>query len=96
MERDTKPTDISNQFPFEGNNELFKKDDPRLKYDKNGWLKAAFSNFDKKKFNQRKVEGAQLATKFSDSNWYKYFLAVKWYKNKFYEYCSRSMLNIPR
>jgi len=77
-------------------NDLFKKGETQLKYDKNRWLKAAFSNFDKKKFNQRKVEGARLASHFSDSNWYKYFLAVKWYKNKFYEHCSRSMLNIPR
>ena len=77
-------------------NGLFKKDDPQLHYDKNGWLKTAFSNFEKKEFDERKVEGAELSSHFPDTNWYKYYLAVKWYKEKFYKYCSKYKLNIPR
>jgi hypothetical protein len=33
------------------------KEDPCLVYDANRWLKEAFLDFDKKKFDQRKVPG---------------------------------------
>jgi len=68
--------------------------DPELTYCEDSWLKEAFINFDEKKFHQRKVEGAQLAPNFSDVNWYKYYLAVKWYKERFFHYCTQHDLDI--
>jgi len=64
-------------------------------YDENKWLKEAFSNFDQEVFDNRTVEGVQLADNFLNSNWYYFYLAVKWYKIKFFEYCTKYQLNIP-
>ncbi|MDI6775860.1 MAG: hypothetical protein QMD03_01235 [Syntrophales bacterium] len=75
---------------------LFERKDPACTYDENEWLREAFANFEKEKFNQRKVEGVILAANFSDTNWYKYYLAVKWYKEQFFSYCSQAGLEIPR
>jgi len=75
---------------------LFESNDPELNYDSSEWLREAFSNFDEKKFDHRKVERVRLDTRFSESNWYKYYLAVKWYKAQFFKYCAESNLKIPR
>ncbi|MCK4278575.1 MAG: hypothetical protein KAW82_05270, partial [Desulfurellaceae bacterium] len=75
---------------------LFEEMDSALTYDENAWLKEAFANFEEKKFNQRKVKGAVLASNFSGSNWYKYYLTVKWYKKRFFHYCSKEGLVIPQ
>ena len=75
---------------------LFAKTDPAYAYDENEWLREAFANFAKEKFNQRKVEGAILSANFPDSNWYRYYLAVKWYKEEFFSSCSKASLEIPR
>ena len=69
--------------------------DSELVYDENRWLKEAFKNFEEKKFGQRKVENVELTPGFSDSNWYKYYLAVKWYKKRFFHFCSQYQLDIP-
>ncbi len=75
---------------------LFNKDDLDLiSYEENKWLKEAFSNFDRKVFDSREVAGVQLAANFANSNWYGFFLAAKWYKKKFFEYCTKYQLNIP-
>ena len=75
---------------------LFNKDDRDfLNYDENKWLKEAFSNFNRKVFDHRKVEGVQLAANFLNSNWYRFYLSVKWYKKRFFEYCTKYQLNIP-
>jgi hypothetical protein len=74
---------------------LFIKSDKVHKHDENLWLEQAFSNFDKKKFNNRKVTNAVLANKFNESNWYKFYKAVKWYKKKFFKYCKEQGLDIP-
>lgn len=75
---------------------LFNKGDLDLIiYDNNKWLKEAFSNFDRKKFDHRIVEGVQLADNFMSSNWYYFYLSVKWYKIKFFEYCTKYQLSIP-
>lgn len=66
-----------------------------LHYDEIKWLKGAFKNFNNKVFDHRVVEGAQLADDFSNSNWYSFYLAVKWYKKKFFEYCVKYQLDIP-
>jgi hypothetical protein len=74
---------------------LFVKSDKAYKYNENLWLEQAFSNFNKKKFNERKVTNAVLANKFNESNWYKFYKAVKWYKKKFFKYCKEEGLDIP-
>jgi hypothetical protein len=75
---------------------FFEKIDSELTYDEHEWLKEAFENFEEEKFSRRKVEGVILAPAFSDSNWYKYYRAVKWYKERFFYYCSQAGLEIPR
>jgi len=75
---------------------LFAEEDPACAYDENGWLREAFANFEEEKFNQRKVDRAVTTANFSASNWYKYYLAVKWYKERFFYYCSQTGLEIPR
>lgn len=75
---------------------LFNKDDLDLIiYEENKWLKEAFSNFDRKVFDNREVEGVQLADNFMNSYWYHFYLSVKWYKKRFFQYCSKYQLNIP-
>jgi len=75
---------------------LFNNDDLDLIiYDDNKWLKEAFSNFDRKVFDNRTVDGVQLADNFLNSNWYRFYLSVKWYKIKFFEYCTKYQLSIP-
>lgn len=64
-------------------------------YDENEWLRKAFLNFDHKEFNNREVDGVQLANNFLNSRWYGFYLAVKWYKKKFFEYCAKHQLTIP-
>ena len=71
------------------------KSDKAYKYDENLWLEQAFSNYDKKKFNNRKVINAVLANNFNESNWYKFYKAVKWYKPMFFKYCKEEGLDIP-
>ena len=75
---------------------LFNKEDLNsIIYDDSKWLKEAFSNFNQKVFDNRKVEGVQLADNFIDSNWYRFYLSVKWYKEKFFKYCNEYKLIIP-
>jgi len=75
---------------------LFQKGDLALPYDKDLWLKEAFKNYEKEEFNKRKVVGALLADNFSTSNWYQYYLAVRWYKDRFFAICKEQGLAIPR
>ena len=65
-------------------------------YDENRWLEEAFANFNHKKFHQRIVKDVELKDRFENSNWYKYYQAVGWYKNEFFKNCSRCGLVIPR
>jgi hypothetical protein len=67
-----------------------------LEYDPLRWLKEAFANFDRKKFDQRKVTGATLGPDFAQSNWYRYYLAVKWYKERLFHYCEKEGMEICR
>lgn len=72
------------------------EENPGYAYDANRWLKEAFLNFEGKKFNQRRVDGAIPTADFLVSNWYRYYLAVKWYKERFFHHCARAGLEIPR
>jgi len=41
------------------------------------------------------IINVQLMDSFADSNWYRFSLAAKWYKNKFFDYCQKYGLFIP-
>lgn len=85
-----------NWITFSIEHGLFNKDDLDLIiYEENTWLKEAFVNFNPQVFDRRKVEGVQLADNFMNSHWYHFYLAVKWYKKKFFQYCSKYQLSIP-
>ncbi len=75
---------------------LFEEGDSALSYDKDLWLKEAFKNYEKDEFNKRKGFGALLADNFATSNWYHYYLAVMWYKERFFAICKEQGLAIPR
>jgi hypothetical protein len=75
---------------------LFQKGDLALAYDKDLWLKEAFTNYEKDEFNKRKVVRALLADNFPTSNWYQYYLAVMWYKERFFAICKEQGVAIPR
>ena len=85
--------------PFKGSNE---KD---IKYDDKLWLSEAFANYEtdpdifteKGKLSthrevRRIVQGARLKPTFPDSNWHRYHLAVRWYKEQFHELCHKNQL----
>ncbi|HBP66344.1 MAG TPA: hypothetical protein DD730_19310 [Desulfosporosinus sp.] len=75
---------------------LYSKEDLDLIiYDNSKWLKEAFSNYDKNVFDNRTVDGVQLANNFLNSHWYQYYLSVKWYKEKFIKYCAKYQFFIP-
>ncbi|NLL52219.1 MAG: hypothetical protein GX248_05885, partial [Peptococcaceae bacterium] len=75
---------------------LFNNTDQHIiTYDEDYWLKNAFANYNRPGFNRRKVKGVQLATNFANSDWYKFYLAVKWYKKKFFQACRDNQLDIP-
>jgi hypothetical protein len=71
-----------------------------IKYDDTKWLREAFENYESenyrfteksvlksKKSGKRIVIGAKLKETFIESNWYKYYLGVHWYKKLFHKYC---------
>jgi len=72
------------------------EDHDALEYDPHRWLDDAFSNFDWKTFDQRKVVGATLRPDFAQSNWYRYYRAVKWYKERLFHHCEKQGLEICR
>jgi len=75
---------------------LFGVGDLALPYDKDLWLKQAFTNNKKEEFNKRKVVGALLADNFDTSNWFQNYLAVMSYKERFFAICKEQGLSIPR
>jgi len=67
-----------------------------LEYSEDRWLKKAFSNYDKERFNRRKVEDAEPAHDFIESEWFGFYKGVHWYKERFFEYCREEGLDIPK
>jgi len=67
----------------------------RYTYRYDEWLSAAFNNYDSYAFDARKVDKVRLADDFLSSDWYYFYLSVKWYKKKFFEYCAKHELVIP-
>lgn len=75
---------------------LFSQDDlGQIIYDENKWLQEAFPNYDPVVFYNRRVEKAELSRDFADSHWYRFYLAIKWYKKKFFYYCRQYRLSFP-
>ncbi len=74
---------------------ILKEDLDSMLYDDSAWVREAFLNYRHKEFNKRKVEGVQLVKNFTETCWYRFYLASKWYKKKFYNYCSKYQLDIP-
>jgi hypothetical protein len=72
-----------------------KRDLDLIIYKEDQWLKEAFCNYSPKTFNNRTIKEVELAADFSDSHWYQFYLAVKWYKRKFFEYCRKYGLVFP-
>lgn len=66
-----------------------------LIYDNEKWLQEAFADFDPAKFHERKVEQVRLLQTFPISKWFRFYQAVKWYKERFYSCCSKYGLDIP-
>ena len=71
-------------------------DHDALEYDPCRWLQDAFDDFDPKQSDQRKVTGAKLRSDFAQSNWYRYYRAVKWYKERLFHHCKKQGLVIQR
>jgi hypothetical protein len=76
---------------------LYAEDDRKLfvEYDKDKWLRDAFSDYEENKFDHRSVDGVYLNDNFANSNWYNFYNAVYWYKKKYYEYCRENDFEIP-
>ncbi|MFO7889147.1 MAG: DUF6765 family protein [bacterium] len=75
--------------------ELFEKDQDKIKYNDQKWLKEAFVDYNKKKFNARKVLDVTLKKDYQDTSWYKYVKAVKWYKKQLFPALKKQGLDIP-
>ena len=75
---------------------LFFKDQDKINYDKNQWLAQAFKNYSTVSHDRRRLENAVLDDHFTESNWYRFYRAVKWYKIKFYQGCKANGLHIPQ
>lgn len=75
---------------------LFAKGEPACEYEELQWVQEAFEGVKKKRFKERKVKDVRLKPTFPDSNWYRFYLGVKWYKKRFFQYCSQNNVDIPR
>lgn len=73
---------------------LNEEDQDILSYEDDRWLKEAFTNYDRKVFDNRVVENARLVNNFESSNWYGFYTAAKWYKEKFFTICGKYQLDI--
>lgn len=82
-------------YGFFEETELYGKAGAAYDFNEDRWLEDTFANYDDEKFHQRMVSEAELAPDFVNSNWYKYYLAVEWYKNEFFDQCSDQGLEIP-
>jgi len=66
-----------------------------LEYDEEQWLKEAFKDFINCDFEQRIVNDVYLADDFLQSNWYKYYQGIQWYKELFFKAAEANGLSIP-
>ena len=76
-------------------------DDAMLNYDPTLWLTGKmdasppFTNYNKKDFSKREVNGADAGKDFPASHWYRFYKAVKWYKKEFHEQSKAFGLEFP-
>jgi len=66
-----------------------------IKYDHQLWLKKAFKDFISCDFERRIVNDVYLADDFLQSNWYKYYQGIQWYKELFFKAAEQNDLSIP-
>lgn len=66
-----------------------------LEYDEQLWLKEAFKDFINCDFKRRIVNDVYLADDFLQSNWYKYYRGIQWYKELFFKAAEANGLSIP-
>ncbi len=62
---------------------LFDPGDESLSYDPHAWLKKAFKDYNKQKYSQLFITQAQPTEDFSRSDWYRFYLAQREYKENF-------------
>jgi len=74
---------------------LSSSDQNIIEYDNNIWLKEAFKDFINCDFERRIVNGVHLADDFLQSNWYKYYQGIQWYKKTFFKAAEKNGLSIP-
>ncbi len=76
-------------------NLLDKSDYMITDYDEELWLKEAFEDFDYR-YHSRSIDNVILGDEFMESNWYKYYQNVKWYKEQFFTSADEHGLIIAR
>ncbi len=76
---------ISNWQQIFIDQKLLQQHDKGFYYDENEWLREAFLDFKPHRYQSRTVREAVVADDFFASNWYKFYQAVSWYKELFYE-----------
>jgi len=76
-------------------NKMFIESDQAFKYDEELWLKAAFADYHKNKYDARNVNNANLRIDFGESDWYQFYKAVHWYKPMFFATCKKHGVEIP-
>lgn len=64
-------------------NTLLPQSHPALVYDREKWLRSAFVNYSKKAFSPRVVINAEAADDFLQSDWYKFYLASREYRERY-------------
>jgi hypothetical protein len=74
---------------------LSSSDQNIIEYDHNIWLTEAFKDFINCDFERRIVNGVHLADDFLQSNWYKYYQGIQWYKKAFFKAAEKNDLSIP-
>jgi len=74
---------------------LSSSDQNIIEYDHNIWLKEAFKDFINCDFERRIVNDVHLADDFLQSNWYKYYQGIQWYKQLFFKAAEKNGLSIP-
>lgn len=70
------------------------RDIPTIVYYEDDWVSEAFIDYDKRIFNNRRVLEAKITKNFDHTCWYRFYLAVKWYKKLFFTSCRKHALFI--
>jgi len=70
-------------------------DEEIINYDENLWLKKAFMDYNEVKFCDRIVEDVKLVDDFLETDWYKYYKGIQWYKKLFFSSAVDHDLMIP-